>query len=125
LESVGDVKFIAQVNGILMNELGNEFGHDQYISVFLEQLKGLKEPTTFSYRIQLINRERGSAYDLNREYTCTFEAGECWGYNRFCKIETVLKNGFWDESSDTLLFKFGLRNAKGWAGHCQDVLRYF
>lgn len=55
-----------------------------------------------------------------REYSSTFDIGECWGYNEFIELAS-LRNGFL--VGDTLTFKFYLRNPN-YKCLCTDQKRY-
>ncbi len=45
-----------------------------------------------------------------REFSSEFESGECWGYNRFYKIDLLVKEGYLVENQDKLLFQFYVRS---------------
>lgn len=83
-----------------------------FISVFLELVSGSIEPTKYDYKIELV--KPSSAADslltspLCRVFTSVFDEGECWGYNRFCKIDTVLQ-GFLDDQGG-ITFEFSVRS---------------
>jgi len=38
-----------------------------------------------------------------REFASDFEAGECWGYNRFFKIEFLEKDGYISPEDDSVM----------------------
>lgn len=42
-----------------------------------------------------------------REFASDFEEGECWGYNRFFKIDNLDREGFLD--SDSLKLRYFVR----------------
>ena len=46
---------------------------------------------------------------MAREFASEFENGECWGYNRFFKIENLAKEGFWSEGEDCVQFRYQVR----------------
>lgn len=67
------------------------------MSVFVELVKGLKSPGSYSYKITM--KKIDSEYeeeDLVKEYVSLFENQVCWGYNRFYKIEELQMNHFLD-----------------------------
>lgn len=37
-----------------------------------------------------------------REFASDFETGECWGYNRFFKIEFLEKDGYLNPEDDSV-----------------------
>jgi len=55
--------------------------------------------------INLINQKAS----VMREFSSEFESGECWGYNRFYKIDLLKKEGYLLEGDDKLIFKFYVR----------------
>jgi len=65
---------------------GNGIAKNHYISVFLEMLKGLAEPSKYEYRVEMVNK-RSTQESIVREFASDFEVGECWGYNRFYRID--------------------------------------
>eukprot|EP00871_Galdieria_phlegrea_P004135 jgi/Galph1/4722/GphlegSOOS_G3400.1 len=89
---------------------GNGDARDCFISVFLELVSGYSEPLKYEYKIQLVssNGSIDSSTSISRVYTSMFEEGECWGYNRFCKIDTILQGGFLDENG-YITFAFYVR----------------
>ena len=40
--------------------------------------------------------------NMMREFASDFEIGECWGYNRFFRLDLLEADGFWDRSEDTV-----------------------
>ena len=44
------------------------------------------KPQMYEYRVELINHLRPSQL-VHRVYQSEFEVGECWGYNRFYRID--------------------------------------
>ncbi|GJQ08494.1 hypothetical protein GpartN1_g285.t1 [Galdieria partita] len=93
--------------------LGNGDAKGTFISVFLELVSGSIEPAKYDYKVELL-KPSGVAdspvtpsSSVCRVFTSVFEEGECWGYNRFCKIDTVLQ-GFLDEQGG-ITFEFFVR----------------
>ena len=41
---------------------------------------------------------------LIREFTSEFNTEECWGYNRFYKLENLIKDGFLNENNKVKFF---------------------
>lgn len=81
-----------------------------YLSVFVEMVKGWEHGGSFCYRITLLKPERENE-NIEREYISEFENSICWGYNRFCKIEDIENQGFWDREKDQITLKFQIRPA--------------
>jgi len=98
---------------------GNGVAEGRHLSVFLEMVAGLPEPSTYDYRIELLPYDDGAI--VAREFTSTFEAGECWGYNRFALIGTLEAEGYLTQ--DTLLLRFAVRPPT-YVQLCGDQARY-
>ena len=49
--------------------------------------------------INLINQKAS----VMREFSSEFESGECWGYNRFYKIDLLKKEGYLLEGDDKVV----------------------
>lgn len=64
----------------------------------------------------------GTGPCLSREYTSAFTPGECWGYNKFCRVATLVADGYWREGVDCLTFRWGVRAAT-WKGKTADLER--
>jgi tripartite motif-containing protein 37 len=62
-------------------------------------LKGLTEPSKYEYRVEMINHREPSRMCIVREFSSDFEVGECWGYNRFYRIDLLEREGFLSPSS--------------------------
>ena len=73
---------------------GNGIAKGNYISIFLEMLKGLSEPSKYEYRVEMLNYRDPSRLQVVREFSSDFEVGECWGYNRFYRIDLLEREGF-------------------------------
>jgi len=81
---------------------GNGVAKGVYLSVFLEMVKGLQDSAKYEYRVEMIN-QRNPQVVINREFASEFETGECWGYNRFYKIEMLEKEGFLIPEKDVVI----------------------
>jgi tripartite motif-containing protein 37 len=97
-----------------------------FISVFLELVSGSIEPAKYDYKVELLKPSvvadaSSSPSPICRVFTSVFEEGECWGYNRFCKIETILQ-GFLDEHGG-ITFEFSIRPSTYYQ-LCRDQQRY-
>lgn len=100
---------------------GNGQAKGNYLSVFLEMVKGYNSSAKYDYKIEMINHVNPDN-SVSREYTSEFEVGECWGYNRFYRTESIINEGFVD-SEGTLKLKFFVR-ASSYAQHSSDQSRY-
>lgn len=58
-----------------------------------------------------------------REFASEFEVGECWGYNRFYRIDLLEREGFLNPADNTITLKFFVR-APYYSQHCSDQERY-
>lgn len=92
--------------------------------MFLEMLKGLPEQQTqkYEYRVEMINHRTPSA-QVVREFASEFEVGECWGYNRFYRIDLLDREGYLNTADDSITLKFFVR-APCYSQHCQDQERH-
>ena len=87
---------------------GNGAAKGHYISVFLEMLKGLTASSKYDYRIEMVNA-KDPKKNVKREYASDFEVGECWGYNRFYRIDLLEEEGFITHDEHTLTLKYYVR----------------
>ena len=81
-----------------------------YLSVFLELSAGLPETSKYEYRVEMIHQQVSNANsgpdstkNVIREFASDFEVGECWGYNRFFRLDLLQSEGYLDQ--DTLILK--------------------
>ena len=97
---------------------GNGVAKGNYISVFLEMLKGLPEGMTqkYDYRVEMLNH-RSPSFQVVREFASEFEVGECWGYNRFYRIDLLQSEGYLNPVDDSITLKFFVR-APSYSQHC-------
>lgn len=54
----------------------------------------------YEYRVQMIHQN--STKIIQREFVSDFEVGECWGYNRFFRLDLLADEGYLNTSKDTL-----------------------
>ena len=47
--------------------------------------------------------------NIVREFASDFEVGECWGYNRFFRLDMLAAEGYLNTESDTLMLRFQVR----------------
>ena len=54
---------------------------------------------------------RDASKNIVREFASDFEVGECWGYNRFFRLDLLASEGYLDTSNgrDTLTLRFQVR----------------
>ncbi|KAF8788084.1 E3 ubiquitin-protein ligase TRIM37 like protein [Argiope bruennichi] len=78
-----------------------------YLSVFLELSAGLLETSKYEYRIEMINQaSRDPSKNFDREFASDFYVGECWGYNRFFRLDLLASEGYLNTENDTLILEF-------------------
>nr|NP_001071893.1 zinc finger protein [Ciona intestinalis]BAE93271.1 zinc finger protein [Ciona intestinalis] len=99
---------------------GNGVVRGQYLSVFLELTSGLNEASKYEYRIEMVHLASGDpTKNIVREFASEFDIGECWGYNRFFRLDLLTREGYLDSNSDTLVLKFNVR-APTFYQKCRD-----
>jgi tripartite motif-containing protein 37 len=101
---------------------GTGMARGTFLSVFLEMWKGLKEAARYEYKVEMVNHNDPEK-SVIREFSSVFEIGECWGYNRFYKVELLKNEGFVLSDSDTVKFKFYVR-APNYYDKCKELQRY-
>jgi len=47
-----------------------------------------------------------SSNNIIREFASEFEIGECWGYNRFFRLDLLASEGYLNLETDTLILNF-------------------
>lgn len=64
--------------------------------------------TKYEYKIELVNH-RDPKLSVIREFASDFITSECWGYNRFFRIEQLESEGFITPEDDRLVIKYYVR----------------
>ncbi|XP_073984979.1 E3 ubiquitin-protein ligase TRIM37-like isoform X3 [Rhodnius prolixus] len=90
---------------------GNGVVRGNYLSVFLELAAGPPESSNrFEYRVEMVHQgTRNTNKNIVREFASDFEVGECWGYNRFFRIDLLASEGYLNVENDTLILRFQVR----------------
>lgn len=89
---------------------GNGIVRGSYLSVFLELTAGLPELSKYEYRVEMVHQgARNANKNIVREFASDFEVGECWGYNRFFRIDLLASEGYLNTENDTLILRFQVR----------------
>ncbi|XP_048582260.1 E3 ubiquitin-protein ligase TRIM37 isoform X2 [Nematostella vectensis] len=89
---------------------GNGVVRGNYLSVFLELTVGLLETSKYEYRVEMIHHASpDSSKNVVREFASDFEVGECWGYNRFFRLDLLGSEGYLNTANDTLILRFQVR----------------
>lgn len=86
---------------------GNGVVRGNYLSVFLELTAGLPETSKYEYRVEMSHQGGDPSKNIVREFASDFEVGECWGYNRFFRLDLLATEGYL--AGDTLLLRFEVR----------------
>ncbi|XP_008196455.1 uncharacterized protein LOC661701 isoform X1 [Tribolium castaneum] len=103
---------------------GNGVVRGNYLSVFLELSAGYPETSKYEYRVEMIHQaSRDSSKNIVREFASDFEVGECWGYNRFFRLDLLASEGYLNVASDTLVLRFQVR-APTFYQRCRDQQWY-
>ncbi len=90
---------------------GNGVVRGNYLSVFLELSAGLSETSKYEYRVEMIHQQsKDLSKSIVREFASDFEVGECWGYNRFFRLDLLASEGYLDTETDTLILRFQVRS---------------
>lgn len=85
---------------------GNGIVRGNYLSVFLELSAGLPETSKYEYRVEMIHQHtRDASKNIVREFASDFEIGECWGYNRFFRLDLLASEGYLNTETDTLILR--------------------
>lgn len=66
---------------------------------------------------------RDSSKNIVREFASDFEVGECWGYNRFFRLDLLASEGYLNVALDTLVLRFQVR-APTFYQRCRDQQWY-
>jgi tripartite motif-containing protein 37 len=53
--------------------------------------------------------QRSPNAQVVREFSSEFEVGECWGYNRFYRIDLLEREGYLNLDEDSITLKFFVR----------------
>ncbi|KAK0091622.1 hypothetical protein PV326_002949 [Microctonus aethiopoides] len=85
---------------------GNGVVRGNYLSVFLELSAGLPEISKYEYRVEMIHQgSQDTSKNIVREFASDFEIGECWGYNRFFRLDLLATEGYLNTELDTLILR--------------------
>ncbi|KAJ8926740.1 hypothetical protein NQ314_020857 [Rhamnusium bicolor] len=103
---------------------GNGVVRGNYLSVFLELSAGYPETSKYEYRVEMIHQaSRDTSKNIVREFASDFEVGECWGYNRFFRLDLLASEGYLNETLDTLVLRYQVR-APTFYQRCRDQQWY-
>ena len=95
-----------------------------YLSVFLELVEGVPETSKYEYKVEMLQHPGArSIGNVVREFASDFEVGECWGYNRFFRLDQLEEGGYLDTTEDSVVLKFHVRPPT-FAQKCRDLTWY-
>jgi len=64
----------------------------------------------YEYRVEMVHQASNDpTKNIVREFASDFEVGECWGYNRFFRLDMLAAEGYLNTESDTLVLRFQVR----------------
>ncbi|XP_035391201.1 E3 ubiquitin-protein ligase TRIM37 isoform X2 [Electrophorus electricus] len=90
---------------------GNGVVRGNYLSVFLELSAGLPETSKYEYRVEMVHQASSDpSKNIIREFASDFEVGECWGYNRFFRLDLLASEGYLNMQTDTLILRYQVRS---------------
>ncbi|KAM9498842.1 E3 ubiquitin-protein ligase TRIM37-like isoform 1-T1 [Salvelinus alpinus] len=90
---------------------GNGVVRGNYLSVFLELSAGLPETSKYEYRVEMVHQVSSDpTKNIIREFASDFEVGECWGYNRFFRLDLLASEGYLNMQTDTLVLRYQVRS---------------
>ncbi|XP_076875581.1 E3 ubiquitin-protein ligase TRIM37 isoform X2 [Brachyhypopomus gauderio] len=90
---------------------GNGVVRGNYLSVFLELSAGLPETSKYEYRVEMVHQASSDpSKNIIREFASDFEVGECWGYNRFFRLDLLASEGYLNMQNDTLILRYQVRS---------------
>ena len=101
---------------------------DTYLSVFVELTDAHdsdqeeRPHAPYDYRIEMLNAFDRDRPAMVREYASEFEVGECWGYNRFFRIDDLVEQEYLDPAEDTVTLIYHVR-APTFYQHSRDQAR--
>lgn len=99
---------------------GNGVVRGNYLSVFLELTSGLPETSKYEYRVEMVHQQCfDSTKNIVREFASDFEVGECWGYNRFFRLDLLASEGYLNLETDNIILRFQVR-APTFYQKCRD-----
>jgi len=64
----------------------------------------------YEYRVEMVHQASSdSSRNIVREFASDFEVGECWGYNRFFRLNMLASEGYLNTDTDILVLRFQVR----------------
>lgn len=80
-----------------------------YLSVFVELFQGL--PGEYDYKFQLKEStvEFSAIPSFSKIYKSQFKEGECWGYQKFIKLDNRFNQLYYNHSNDSISLMYSIR----------------
>jgi len=70
----------------------------------------LPETSKYEYRVEMIHQQcLDCTKNIVREFASDFEVGECWGYNRFFRLDLLASEGYLNLEVDSLILRYQVR----------------
>uniref|UniRef100_A0AAA9SSF7 Tripartite motif containing 37 n=1 Tax=Bos taurus TaxID=9913 RepID=A0AAA9SSF7_BOVIN len=67
--------------------------------------------TRYEYRVEMVHQScNDPTKNIIREFASDFEVGECWGYNRFFRLDLLANEGYLNRQNDTVILRFQVRS---------------
>jgi len=64
----------------------------------------------YEYRVEMVHQASNDpSKNIVREFASDFEVGECWGYNRFFRLDMLAAEGYLNTETDVLVLRFQVR----------------
>lgn len=64
----------------------------------------------YEYRVEMVHQASNDpTKNIIREFASDFEVGECWGYNRFFRLDLLASEGYLNMQTDTLILRYVLK----------------
>uniref|UniRef100_A0A8C9TNG4 Tripartite motif containing 37 n=1 Tax=Scleropages formosus TaxID=113540 RepID=A0A8C9TNG4_SCLFO len=64
----------------------------------------------YEYRVEMVHQASSDpTKNIIREFASDFEVGECWGYNRFFRLDLLASEGYLNTQTDTLVLRYQVR----------------
>jgi len=61
----------------------------------------------YEYRVEMVHQASSDpAKNIIREFASDFEVGECWGYNRFFRLDLLASEGYLNMQTDALVLRW-------------------
>lgn len=72
----------------------------------LHQFIILSFHSRYEYRVEMVHQSSNDpAKNIIREFASDFEVGECWGYNRFFRLDLLANEGYLNRANDTVILR--------------------